>query len=345
MRSILTLVFCLAFSAGLFSQTVLTYKNNGLVPGDSIITREIEYVQPGSAGENQVWDFSGIKVTGKINISRLPSVAQLPDHNAEDYNVMIQEDDRDYYITLDENAYIEKGFTAGKTSIIYSDPIIRLKFPFSYGDTFTDKYLGDAIYCGSTIIPVTGDYTVTADATGTLILPGMIIRNVLRLKVEKNAFQVNPCSITESSVVRYMWYASGARYPVMGTNYAEHKSTSKEPQVIKAAFINPQDAGLQLVTGDNVYPNRVADYSVATYPNPFQEKLDYVYLLRKPMRVTVELLDVSGKELSVVESGAMQAEGLHFGEIDSYSRNLSMGVYYLRFTFGNETYVSKVVKM
>ena len=173
----------------------------------------------------------------------------------------------------------------------------------------------------------------------------MIIRDVLRVKTEKNAFQVNPCNITESKVIRYMWYAPGARYPVMGTSYTEHKITSREPQVIKASFINPQDAGLQLVTGDHVYLNHVADYSVVTYPNPFQEKLDYVYLLRKPMKVTVELLDVSGKELFVIESKTGQAEGLHFGELDAYRQNLSMGVYYLRFTFGGETHVSKVVKM
>lgn len=341
------LLFFLSFVtiSSLSAQTVLTFDNNGLRRGDTITTQEIEYVQPGSAGENQVWDFSNVKFTGKVNTTVIPADAIERTGGTTDYNLVMKEDDRSYYISLDENAYVEKGFTTSNTSIIYSDPIIRLKFPFAFGQTFTDKYLGDAIYCSNTIIPVTGDYTVTADATGTLILPGMIIRNVLRLKVEKNAFQVNPCSITESSVVRYMWYAPGARYPVMGTNYAEYKSTSKEPQVIKAAFINPQDAGLQLVTGDNVYPNRVADYSVVTYPNPFQEKLEYVYLLRKPVKVTVELLDLSGKELSVIEGKAMQAEGLHFGEVDSFRENLSMGVYYLRFTFGSETYVSKVVKM
>lgn len=331
--------------SSLSAQTVLTFDNNGLRRGDTITTQEIEYVQPGSAGENQVWDFSGVKLTGKVNKTVIPSDPIERTGGTTDYNLVLKEDDRSYYMSIDENAYVEKGFTTGNTSIIYSDPIIRLKFPFAFGQTFTDKYLGDAIYSSNTIIPVTGDYTVTADATGTLILPGMIIRNVLRLKVVKNAFQVNPCSITESSVVRYMWYAPGARYPVMGTNYAEHHTTLKEPQIIKAAFINPQDAGLQLVTGDHVYPHRVADYSVVTYPNPFQEKLEYVYLLRKAVKVTVELLDVSGKELSVIESRAMQAEGLHFGEIDTYSHNLSMGVYYLRFTFGSETYVSKVVKM
>ncbi len=344
MKRLLFLIPLITFST-LSEQTVLTYSNNGLRQGDTITTQEIEYVQPGSAGENQVWDFSGVKFTGKVNRTLLPADPIERTSGSTDYNLVMKEDDRNYYMSLDENSYIEKGFTTGNTSIIYSDPIIRLKFPFAYGQTFSDKYLGDAIYYSNTIIPVTGDYTVTADATGTLILPGMIIRDVLRLKVEKNAFQVNPCSITESTITRYMWYAPGARYPVMGTSYAEHKTTAKETQIIKTAFINPQDAGLQLVTGDNVYPLRVADYSVVAYPNPFQEKLDYVYLLRKPMKVTVELLDLSGKELSVIESKTMQSEGLHFGEVDSYRQNLSMGVYYLRFTFGGETYVSKVVKM
>ncbi|HOW31125.1 MAG TPA: T9SS type A sorting domain-containing protein [Bacteroidales bacterium] len=344
MKRLIFLLSLISLST-LSAQTILTYHHNGLRPGDTITTQEIEYVEPGSAGENQVWDFSGLKFTGKINTSCLPENPLQGRQGTTDYNVVMKEDDRVYYFSLDDNAYIEQGFTTGNTSIIYSDPIIRLKFPFAYGQTFTDKYLGDAVYCSNSIIPVAGDYTVTADATGTLILPGMIIRDVLRVKTEKNAFQVNPCNITESKVIRYMWYAPGARYPVMGTSYTEHKITSREPQVIKASFINPQDAGLQLVTGDHVYLNHVADYSVVTYPNPFQEKLDYVYLLRKPMKVTVELLDVSGKELFVIESKTGQAEGLHFGELDAYRQNLSMGVYYLRFTFGGETHVSKVVKM
>ena len=101
---------------------------------------------------------------------------------------------------------------------------------------------------------------------------------------------------------------------------------------------------MQLAAGNST-ADYVADYSVVTYPNPFYESLEYVYLLRKPMKVSVELLDLSGKVLSFIENKAIQSGGLHFGKIDSYSRTLAMGVYYLRFTFDNEIYVSKVVKM
>lgn len=344
-RSILFLFIPVISVLSLPAQTTLTFSRHALLPGDSVVSREISYVEPGNAGINQVWDFSGIHFTGKISTSQIMAASAGRSAEEADFNAVMKEEGKDYYIQIGENEYVEKGFTSDNISIIYSDPITRLKFPFVYGQTLSDKYQGDAVYCGNRIIPFTGDYKVTADAYGTLILPDRIIRDVIRLKIEKSAFQVNPCNITETSIVRYVWYAPDARYPVMGTMYTERKTTAREPEVTKSAFINPQNAGLQFITADNVYPDHIADFSVVTYPNPFIEKLDYVYLLRKPMKVTVELIDLSGQELWVVENEVRQAEGLHFGEIDSYSHNLPKGIYHLRFTFDNETYASKVVKM
>jgi hypothetical protein len=345
MKKYFLLLVFITFTECLFSQTLLTFRNNGLVQGDSIVTSEIEYFLPGNPGPNQVWDFTGIKFTGVTRISYSPAGSVQYSLGGVDYNFILKEDGRDYLLSVSDTSYTEKGFITENTSIIYSDPIVRLKFPFGFGDGFTDKYLADAVYNKNTVIPVAGDYTVTADATGTLILPGLIIKDALRLHIVKNAFQVNPCSITESKIERYNWYAPGARYPVLSTGVAEHRTTSKEPQRIESAFLNPQQAGFHLVTSESVYNPHIADYSLVTYPNPFTDVLNYVYLLRKPMNVTIELLDVTGKEVVVIENKSSKPDGLQSGEINALTHRLPMGVYNIRFTFGNETILSKVVKM
>ena len=79
-----------------------------------------------------------------------------------------------------------------------------MKYPFSYGDDFTGDFAGVAYFQENTVINFSGTYTVTADAYGTLILPDRIIKNALRVKSEKNAIEVNPCSYTYSKTTSAM---------------------------------------------------------------------------------------------------------------------------------------------
>ena len=65
MKSIAITTFFIVIWIGLTAQTVITYSNNGLIPGDSYNFKEIQFPDPGSAGPNQIWDFSKVQFTGK----------------------------------------------------------------------------------------------------------------------------------------------------------------------------------------------------------------------------------------------------------------------------------------
>ena len=58
MKKITLLLFSFLFISGAFAQVILTYRNNALLPGDTIFTEEINLVSPGGNGPAQVWDFS-----------------------------------------------------------------------------------------------------------------------------------------------------------------------------------------------------------------------------------------------------------------------------------------------
>lgn len=73
--------------------------------------------------------------------------------------------------------------------MVYSNPVLKMKYPFSYGDQFTDNFKGVALFNKDYKIEFTGDNTVTADAYGTLILPNLILDNVMRVKSIKKEYK------------------------------------------------------------------------------------------------------------------------------------------------------------
>jgi len=334
-----------AFSA--FSQNSLTYKNNALLPGDANTSSEIQYVTPGNSGTNQIWDFSRIKYTGTDNSSRILSTATTKLAGVSEYNILLNEGGYEYYFNLTSEKFEEKGYTLKDLTVVYSDPLLKMKYPFAYGESFTDNWTATALFQNVTKIELSGDYTVTADATGDLILPDRTISKVLRIKTEKNSIEVNVCNSTVAHFLRYLWYAPGYRYPVLVTTVSEFKTTGQEPKITKTAAVNLQ----QVVVSDAItalpdpQPSINMDIVVNVYPNPFTEKLSYNYFLRKQMPVTINLYDITGKAMNLVMNTQTQQEGIHQGEINPDDYSLTPGIYYLRFTFENKVIVKKIVKM
>ncbi|NQV03240.1 MAG: hypothetical protein HQ542_11380, partial [Bacteroidia bacterium] len=60
---IIAISFLVAFAA--HTQNHINFADNALVPGESAMFTEIAYVAPGEAGPNQIWNFSGINMSGE----------------------------------------------------------------------------------------------------------------------------------------------------------------------------------------------------------------------------------------------------------------------------------------
>ncbi len=330
-----------------FSQYVLSYKNNALLKGDVILSKEVQYVDPGSAGLNQIWDFSKLKFNGTDNSNQILSSPTAKLEGVSEYNILLSEGGREYYMNMTSTDLTEKGYTAKDLTMVYSDPVLKMIYPFTYGESFTDKYVGSALFQGVTKIDLSGDNTVTTDASGTLILPNLTLTNTLRVKAEKTGVEMNPCSSSVVDVLKYSWYAPGYRYPVLVITTIESKATGKEPVITKSATINVQQPVNTGTVTDVTDPQPQAsnDIAVSVYPNPFNEKFHFNYFLRKQMPVKIALYDVTGNLTKLVLQSDRQAEGIHTGEIDAEALNLTPGMYYLRLTFENMVVVKKVVKL
>ncbi|MEI7523181.1 MAG: T9SS type A sorting domain-containing protein [Mariniphaga sp.] len=352
MKSIAITTFFIVISIGLTAQTVITYSNNGLIPGDSYNFKEIQFPDPGSAGPNQIWDFSKVQFTGKTPAGNLQSPAIPKMDGIGDYNLSLLENGYDYFLDCTETDLQELGYVNSdlKITLKYSDPVVKMKYPFSFGASFTDHFIGIGTYSETNTIDFFGDHTVTADAYGTLILPDRTIENTLRVKSVKTGMQINMCGTADVNITKYNWYANGYRYPVLSLTTVENHPNIGMPQITQTAFTNTQQPNKSITIPGVKAGIKAADPSksnvtVVISPNPFNDKLTYQYDLGVSTTVSIELYSITGKNISWIVKNQIQPVGLQTGELKASTYDLTPGVYFIRFTFDRQIVICKVVKL
>ncbi len=329
-----------------FSQFALTYKSNAPLVGDTIRTQGIEIISPGGDGLDQVWDFSKTQFTGEKATSFLTeNPTQLID-GIGNHNATLSDKGYEYVYNIGENKSEIVGLVTKDLSIVFSDPIVKINYPVPFGTNFIDDFSGTGTDSYKSNIAISGTNSFKADGYGTIKLRDKTLNNVLRVKLEENKMQLNPCSVYEMKTTTYFWYAPTFRYPVMGTTTRVVKSSIQNTVVTQTAFINEKviNAG-SLVTGLDQNGIDANQISLSLYPNPFVEILNYSYYLTKQMPVTIEMIDITGKTIMEIVSGQVQSEGFHSGQIDAVKNQLVRGMYSFRIKCGENVLVSKAVKM
>ncbi len=352
--TIIASLFFLTFR--LIAQTSLNFDDNGLISGDTYNFQEFQFTEDGNAGAKQVWDFSKIKFTGKTPVGILQSPAIPKMDGIADYNLSLSENGYDYFLNSSVNNLEELGYVNNDLKIVlkYSDPVVKMQYPFSYGNQFTDHFIGVANADRPDKIDFFGDFSVIADAYGTLVLPDRVIENTLRVKSVKTGLQINMCGTADVSITKYNWYAAGYRYPLVNLTINEIHPSIGATQIIKSAFINTQQphksisiSGNKTLATSATLPSQSLkpDIAVTISPNPFTDKLNYSYFLNEPLKVSIELYSLGGKNISWIVKDQIQPVGLQTGELIAAMYNLTSGVYFIRFTFDKQVVIQKVVKI
>src|SRR5690349_13049843 len=163
------IAFCGVFANQAMAQPTLTTASNNLRVGDQFTAHTVtigasEFTAASTAGANQTWSFgtlnSGAVVqAGVLARSSAPNPTGMPAAN-----MVIK--------IGDEYAYYENNGTSVKEHGAYeatqnytlenTDPAEKMRFPFTFNNTFTDNYSGSA-NLGGTVIPRIGVVTVTAE--------------------------------------------------------------------------------------------------------------------------------------------------------------------------------------
>ncbi len=351
MKIAYTLLLMIFLAIPGFSQMVITHSANNPVAGDSTTCRQIVISSPGASGSGQVWDFSTISTSGKIHPLKVNSSPSENLDGLSENNLSLTDNGYEYILLSEGNGYQEVGYINPEKhlTLTYSDPIERMRFPMAFGDSYSDSFTGTAFYNGRSRIDLTGTYRVAADGWGTLILPNHIMHNVIRVKSVRSSLQTNVCGTLSSTTIRYNWYAPGYRYPVLSYTETEQGTSTDKPVLTTTAYLcvdqpyNPQSTAV-LPAGQ---VTQTADQSVTVmvYPNPFKDKTTFHYFLRKPLVVSIELFDMTGKKVERMVDKQNQSEGLHEGVIDAVELSLNPGIYYVRFTFDQQVVVQKIVRI
>jgi hypothetical protein len=319
------------------AQTKLTYKNQALKVGDSHDFIFMKETAEGPAGPNVEWNFSELQSTEKSLTSHMQDPATLEkSKDIQEANTVIEEFGNQFYFNVNYNVMEQYGTVSCNTVTKYDKPMLKLKFPFAYGDVVTGEYSGVQISQNSKT-PVKGVYEIAGDAYGTLILPGDVtIYNVLRVKQTRTIEFEKANKITE---ITYRWYTENVRYPLLVViKYVNGKTTNIAET---AMYAHVGENRTKSATSIDLTESTYSNFDI--YPVPFKNELSISYGLNKPEKVKVELFDMSGRLLETISPSQAQEKGLHYLKVNN-SINYKSGIYYVRLTIGDNSYLKKAIK-
>lgn len=209
---------------------------------------------------------------------------------------------------------------------------------FEYEFNLTQN--GDIISGTSTIIKANGEY---AD----IKLRGMVVGNKLyfeeyeiinqdkhpdmvwcfksgALNIQKDGDQLKLTGVTDSYMAEYYIPCTGG--------------TTDLSKVDNSNNFKKDDAAAPSSTLD-------ASVNLGVFPNPFIDATKISYTISNNANVTLEVYDIQGKKVAVLENNAVKTAGTYNVDFSAKSNGLSAGVLIAKLTVNGQIYSSEMVQM
>ncbi|MFH0895359.1 MAG: T9SS type A sorting domain-containing protein [Bacteroidota bacterium] len=325
------LLFCV-LSSKVNAQPILQASNSAPVIGESFKY----YVADSSSvtaimnialqtGPNRIWDFSAIHKEDSINVNYFSPSSSIVGNAFPSAEIMEEEAGELSFldITTDSMAIIGDSIGMSMWKVErFSNPIVKLKFPFSYGNTFNDTYLSSWYYPDfSSNFGRTGSITANAVGFGSLIMPYGTVHNVLQIKISsENQMLMEGVSVGQWIDTILYWYQPGTHYPVISFSNVENGNYSSR-------FLSSSNV---LLSNDRSSQNNLSDISV--YPNP--TKGEFCITTSGKLQ-TASLIDPIGKVIC------------EFNNPDSRLKvnleGFTPGVYYLVLNYQDYSVTKKII--
>jgi len=316
----LTMFFVVMFSSFAFAQPTLTDVNCGLLSGDKFTWNVTPTISPGSAGANQVWNFSTMTLSTSTSATiqppaSTPSAGLYPTANISLVDGFISDFCRVNTNSMQEiGNYYNGGSPVNMCVTTYTDPVDYLHFPFNFNNTYTDAFYGSS---NNTMVGQTrsGSITVTADGYGTLIIPTGTFVNVMRVHSTMTYTDTvfSTTFFTARSKDEYLWYLPGTHFPVAGVAFFTNPNPKEQDH---AYYIS------QYLTGLNEIDNPLS--AVKLFPVPASEVLNITIPNGVSGKLEINIYNSLGQKIKTVNQN---------NESLSLSLNISdlaKGVYFMR---------------
>lgn len=330
MKRHLLLLVAIAFAGVVIGQPVLSYENHRLLPGMDNPMTLCEFKEPGQGGAEKVWDFSDIKPANEF-------VGQIVNSYSEDEferaNTKLREFKTSFYFDINESGIYQVGYSSndGKTQVKYLQPFEKLKFPFTFEDSYITSFSGEYLYNSNKLGDIVGNGEVEADAWGELILPNnKVYQNTVRVKTVKN-YTISYSATNSSSVeiLTYRWYNSSHRYPLLVFTEYRTISGNNERTNYQAAYNN------NAVGSPSVISELALDENINIYPNPSTDRLFVDITAEIEQAVFFSIVDITGK-MVVNEYKVQLTTGANTIDLSDELQSLYAGTYFLRIRKGEQ---------
>lgn len=294
----LTLLSALCLVGTLAAQPTLDATNMVPVNGQEFPLRtKPDWSDVGPTGANVNWPFWTLHATGNRNYryfdpSITPTSASIPTATL----VGTDGGTDTSFFAVTANGWENVGVRSSLEGVInYTDPVLDLKFPCSFGTTWTDAASASYTVSGFPTTRV-GTITGNADAWGQLTLSENDLSNVLRVHVRKQF--TDQAAIATINRVSNTWYFfnTGFPYPVLKMVEDSVIINGGAPSVARTAdwMGGPGGVGMDDIGFDDV--------QFTPYPNPATDQV--TIQLPTTTAALCEVLDATGK---VVRSQRLQA--------------------------------------
>ncbi len=296
-----------------FSQPSLIYNFHGLKAGVDNQMIYTEYADPGQSGADMIWNFGGLtnkqSFTGFLNQSDASEMGT----SYTECNTELIEFESHFFFNVTASQIEEYGYSSadGKNQTRYSIPSIKMKFPFSYGHSFSGTFSGISIFNGVNSGTINGSYSVEADAYGALILPGNhYFESTLRVKTEKSYVTDYGSLSQQVDIVSYRWYDLMHRYPLLVLTEYSVKSGNTTTVYHQAAYNNNSITGLNSL---------IDEEGVSLYPNPTGAELMLKFDAAAEGLINIDIYNTAGNRIRSFQREGTQAGLLQFDLTDNIS--------------------------
>jgi hypothetical protein len=318
MKKILLLsLTAVLFIPMLSAQVTLTYAIHGVNVGDVSHMYYVDTtgVLPGPSGTNQTWSF------GNSILNSIPTTTNYVNPLSTTYsstfhssNIAVDDGSGyiDYYSSTSSSLTYD-GVGSSNDIIPFSDPETVEEYPFTYTNTFTDTYYS-AYFRNTYPYVCKGTTTLTADGTGTLVLPiGSF--PVLRTKWTEQFEDSGQFSDVTYNYLVYEWYSATEKFPLMtlviiGDTLGQ---TSKYVQV------NADVVGIR--------EKDFSSFNINIFPNPVTENANLNFTIIETQKINISVSDLEGKTILNINRGEL-SPGEYSETINVTS--LSKGIYFVK---------------
>lgn len=351
MKMRFTLTVALLCPFFLIAQPTITSDWIGKAGEEIVSVFTLEVPDEGDVGADKSWDFSTvtadtISIEFKyVNPDTTPYFASYPNSNS---CMFVPEFGIYLYFKLDNSIWELHGNAFSSAEKIFQDPQTQLMFPMNYEDNFSDDFASTQAAFGVTTFG-TGNTKVTADAYGTLTLPGGTFDDVMRLKVIEETVDSTDLGLgivekIHTSTTTYIWYSAAHPGPLCIRDYSKSFQVALVPPLPPDTLFMDPDSSFQYdpSASSSAVPYFTTDaFNLEITPNPFVNSLNLNFNVENGQKLKFELQTINGHVVHTEDMTAFPGQN-NFG---INVQGLSAGSYIAILKGESEGSIKRLVKI